>query len=396
MLTTGSLCTGIKGAEVALELMGLEPDLRWYSEIDPDACKLLALRAPGVPNLGNLKEVAWERIEPVEALTAGYPCQPFSSAGKRGGVDDPRHLWPWIHCALRVLRPRFVFLENVAAHLSLGFDTVLADLAASGFDARWTTFRAAEVGGCHGRDRLFIVATDASRSGERSIAGVPRRNEAEHAGGGRRTVTSLSVMAKQSHVVGEMTNDLLPTPTARDGKGQSLPSRGGGLALPDVTKLLPTPGASGGGLARNETANRTNPDSQHHSGTTLADVAVLDTWGKYASAIGRWAAVMGRPAPSPTDSEGRLSPLLVEWMMGYAEGWVTDSGVSKTGQLRLLGNSIVPLQAATAWAHLLGLEVSIEERERELLPTPRTSDSNGAGKHGAGGLDLRTTVLTCL
>jgi DNA (cytosine-5)-methyltransferase 1 len=156
----GSLCTGILGAELAFTMMGLEPDLRWYSEIDPHARKVLARRVPDVPNLGDLKVIEWESVEPVDALVAGYPCQPFSHAGNRKGTDDPRHLWPWIACALRVLRPRYAFFENVAAHLGLGFDEVLSDLAAFGFDAEWTTLRASDVGACHQRDRLFIVATD--------------------------------------------------------------------------------------------------------------------------------------------------------------------------------------------------------------------------------------------
>lgn len=107
------------------------------------------------------------------------------------------------------------------------------------------------------------------------------------------------------------------------------------------------------------TANRSNPDSAHHSGTTLADVAVLDTWGKYAPAVERWAAIVGRPAPAPTDDGGRLSGAFVEWMQGYAEGWVTDPelNISRTGQLRCLGNAIVPLQAAAAWSHLLGMDM---------------------------------------
>lgn len=157
-MRTGSLCTGILGAELALSMMGLEPELVWYSEIDKDACKVLAQRVPDVPNLGNLKEIDWATVEPIAALTAGYPCQPFSHAGKRGGTDDPRHLWPWVRDAVRILRPRLVFLENVAGHLSLGFDTVLGDLAEIGFDAEWTTLRASDVGACHRRDRLFIVA----------------------------------------------------------------------------------------------------------------------------------------------------------------------------------------------------------------------------------------------
>ena len=183
-MKVGSLCTGILGAELALTMMGLEPDLRWYSEIDPHACKVLARRVPDVPNLGDLKVIEWERVEPVDALVAGYPCQPFSHAGNRKGTDDPRHLWPWIACALRVLRPRYAFFENVAAHLGLGFDEVLSDLAAIGFDAEWTTLRASDVGACHQRDRLFIVATDTLQPGGRKDTGAARRHEAEHGGGG--------------------------------------------------------------------------------------------------------------------------------------------------------------------------------------------------------------------
>lgn len=182
MTTVGSLCTGILGAELALDLMGLEPDLRWYSEVDKDACKLLAARAPSAPNLGDLTKVDWSVVEPVEVLTAGYPCQPFSLAGRRRGTADERHLWPHIRDAIGVLGPRLVLLENVAAHASLGGPTVVGELAALGYCVRWTALRAADVGACHGRNRLFIAA-DASSLGERPDARVPRSDEATDAGG---------------------------------------------------------------------------------------------------------------------------------------------------------------------------------------------------------------------
>jgi hypothetical protein len=94
--------------------------------------------------------------------------------------------------------------------------------------------------------------------------------------------------------------------------------------------------------------------SEHPDGVTLADVAYSDTWGKYAPAITRAELVAGRPAPAPTE-DGKLSPRFVEWMMLYPEGWITGLGISRTGQLRALGNAIVPLQAAKAWGSLLGL-----------------------------------------
>lgn len=103
----------------------------------------------------------------------------------------------------------------------------------------------------------------------------------------------------------------------------------------------------------------------------------MTDWGKYAPAIERWAEVIDRPAPEPTDDKGRLNPELVEWMMGYPEGWT--EGVSRTGQLKALGNAIVPHQAAAAWGHLLGFNVATHAHTHtHLLGTPRVSSSGMA------------------
>jgi len=79
-----------------------------------------------------------------------------------------------------------------------------------------------------------------------------------------------------------------------------------------------------------------------------------DKWGQYAPAIARWEAVLGRPAPAPTETTTkgtqRLSPRFVEWMMGLPEGWVTGRGLSRPEQLKCLGNGVVPQQAAAATA----------------------------------------------
>jgi hypothetical protein len=158
--------------------------------------------------------------------------------------------------------------------------------------------------------------------------------------------------------------------------------------------MLPTPQAHdqrGGKTPEQVEAMR------QRTGAGVSNLNEVIDWGQYEPAIRRWADVFGEDAPAPTDDEGRLNPDLVRWMMGYPAGWV--DGISRTAQLRCLGNAIVPLQAATAWAHLLGIGIQTAERERErerLLPTPRTSDANGAGEHGTGGPDLRTVVTQCL
>ena len=157
MLTVGSLFSGIGGIDLGLERTGHFRTI-WFSEIDPYANRVLAKHWPNVPNLGNVKEINFGRIERPDVLVGGYPCQPFSTAGKRQGENDPRHLWPECLRALRILRPRYALFENVRGHVSLGFSRVLADLASIGFNAEWQVIPAAAIGAPHKRDRLFIVA----------------------------------------------------------------------------------------------------------------------------------------------------------------------------------------------------------------------------------------------
>lgn len=155
----GSVCTGYGGLDMAtLAVFGGR--LAWVSDVDPGPGALLAHHHPDVPNLGDLKTVDWHAVPRVDIFTAGYPCQPFSNAGKRLGIDDPRHLWPWIAYAVAVLRPRIVVLENVASHLGKGFDIVAEDLAALGFGVEWTLLRASDIGAAHKRERLFVVAAN--------------------------------------------------------------------------------------------------------------------------------------------------------------------------------------------------------------------------------------------
>ena len=157
MTTIGSVCTGYGGLDMAVRAV-FGGELLWWSDIDPGPIAAMNHHHPTVPNLGDLKAVHWHAVPRVDVFTAGYPCQPFSNAGKRLGLDDPRHLWPWIAYAVAVLRPRIVVLENVAAHLSRGFRTVAEDLAALGYRFDWTLVRASDVGAPHRRERLFVVA----------------------------------------------------------------------------------------------------------------------------------------------------------------------------------------------------------------------------------------------
>jgi DNA (cytosine-5)-methyltransferase 1 len=133
--------------------------LAWYAETDPHAGTVLAARWPGVANLGDIREIDWDSVAPVDVLTAGFPCQDISNAGKRVGITGPHSsLWTCVADAVRHLRPGLVFVENVAALLRRGLDVVEADLAEIGYDTRWLCLRASDIGAAHRRDRLFLLA----------------------------------------------------------------------------------------------------------------------------------------------------------------------------------------------------------------------------------------------
>ena len=155
-LTVGSLFSGIGGLDLGLERAGMR--VIWQSEIDPYASRVLKKHWPEVVNHGNIKEINWQEIERPDVICGGYPCQPFSTAGKRRGEEDPRHLWPWVKQAISELRPRYAILENVRGHLSMGGLSVIGELAAIGYDAEWRVVSAASVGANHRRDRIIIVA----------------------------------------------------------------------------------------------------------------------------------------------------------------------------------------------------------------------------------------------
>jgi DNA (cytosine-5)-methyltransferase 1 len=164
-LTVGSLFSGIGGIDLGLERAGMT--VKWQSEIDPYCCQILKKHWPDIPNLGDIKTVDWSTVEPVDLIAGGYPCQPFSTAGKRQGENDPRHLWPYFRDAVSAIRPRFALLENVTGHLSMGGTTVIGELAEIGYDCEWQLVSAASIGAPHRRQRLFIVAYPNSQGRQR-------------------------------------------------------------------------------------------------------------------------------------------------------------------------------------------------------------------------------------
>lgn len=149
--------SGAGGLDLAVEQV-FDARTVWHCELDTAASKVLAHRWPGVPNHRDITATDWTSVEPVDIICGGWPCQPFSTAGKRKGADDERALWPYVARAVRVVRPRIVVLENVSAVLGPEFSRVANDLATLGYVGSWVCLRASDVGAPHRRERLFIVA----------------------------------------------------------------------------------------------------------------------------------------------------------------------------------------------------------------------------------------------
>jgi DNA (cytosine-5)-methyltransferase 1 len=482
-LRLGSLCSGYGGLDLAAEQV-LGAEAAWHCQYDPAdkhqyAARILA-RHWDVPNHGDITAVDWTRVEPVDVLTAGFPCQDVSSAGKRAGIAPGTRSGLWAHVARAIdaLHPSVVLIENVRGLLSarahshmepctwcLGdsdrkpalraLGAVLGDLATLGFDAEWQGLPASSVGAAHARFRVFVLAWPADTprprlqghrlpgrhagtdrlGGQRDRARDGRRHEpaphrlpAPHTQGlGEREPADQTLALAGGRDARPVTRGggLLPAPhTQGDGRHQGraeparqqrrpdTPLRGGGTAAhpqgerfgdtrpPGLGGLPPAPVAGrpapaadpdrsalrqqplnelrGGGapLARHPgPGTAADPDGGGREGRaaghrgepalTLADADGPDVaWGPYTAAVHRWAAVLGRPAPAPTDAQGRLAPVFVEWLMGLPPGWVTDTpSLPRSAQLKALGNGVVPQQAAAALRHLL---------DRADLPQPLT------------------------
>lgn len=290
----GSLCTGYGGLDLAVE-EHFNAETVWCAEFDKYASQVIKQRF-NIPNYGNIKEIDWSSLEPIDILTAGYPCQPFSHAGYRKGTDDERHIFPYILEAISILRPRWVVLENVRGHLTLGLKEVLAGLTSVGYNARWQVVRAADAGAPHQRARLFIVAYPDSNACEES----------------RRTIRGVSS---------------------------------------ETTEIL---NRSDRTIHRSSDQDVSDSNDQHKSHNRQ-----VQKLGRRFTP--RCQMHMQEP-PDALDQDGKLNAVFVEYMMGLPVGWVTDTGLSRAQQLKMLGNGVVPQQAK------LALELSTEVIHRVHNP----------------------------
>jgi DNA (cytosine-5)-methyltransferase 1 len=444
-MKVGSLCTGYGGIELGLTLAGVAVDLRWWAEMDTALDVIPHMGNEWATNLGDITVVDWAQVERVDMITAGFPCQPTSSAGRQLGDADPRWLWPAVHRAISILLPDQVLLENVRNLISYDkgrlWAGILADLTRLGYDVRWLTLGACHVGAAHHRHRVFALARRRPATADHSTVeriatatcGAKHVNvptpTAMDAVGARNETARRSAGQDHQHAgttLGDFAR-LLPSPMARDGDGRGegdltyweargaerdtvgalgaavalLPSptasdhsgaghaatRDGGANLRTTITLLPTPRATDGVNG--------GPGQRGVSGDLAMSSAVQpEHWGRFGAAVARQAELFG-PPPAPTEPNRsgapRLSAAFAEWLMCIPAGHVT-AYLPRAAALKAIGNGVCPPQLAAAYRLLADIS-SPTERGPAIMPSKAETEAQAVNAQRARDQALAQSAL---
>lgn len=371
-----SLCAGYGGLDLGLKLALGEARLQTvcYVEREASAAATLVARmedemldqAPVWDCLETFDGSAWRGA--VDIVSAGFPCQPWSCAGRREGTGDARWLWPSVFRIIVDLGAPLAFLENVPGLVSgHGLEYVLSDLASAGFDAEWGHFTAAEVGASHRRARVFILAYASQfcqREPDTEACPQPRNDpwSVGCSGGGNMGNAANRGQERQASMADR---------AGERGKGQRVPTGRGperkGTPNPDGadTPMADTEDADGrAGSTEFETTNECGwrghcSDCRSVGNAERAgcrQVSGVESSAGWADSI----ELRGFPLfpPSPEDELAwaevlRARPQLAPAPPQSVLRGVADGAPGRVDRVRMLGNGVVPLQAAYAFRALL-------------------------------------------
>ena len=320
-----SFCTGYGGLELGIGRAGV--DVRIICNVEIEAfvqanlvAKIEEGRMDNAPIWTDLKTFpAREFRGKVHGLIGGYPCQPFSSAGKRKGEEDPRHLWPYILKHVRTIRPLWCFFENVQGHATMGLWRVLSDLEEEGYRCAFGIFSAEEVGACHQRKRVFILARLGNPASER-----PHRG-------------SENCACEQSEVLGEGLESDGELAHPASGQPRQSQARNGGQDT--------------GGGSEEELGDTASEGLEGRAGKSVQRGSEGLACTDGGSASTPWPARPGEEQyeweePRVTEAQSELGGTID----GSARG--VDAITNRVDRLRLLGNGVVNQCAELAWRTL--------------------------------------------
>ena len=359
-----SLCSGAGGLDLGLAIA--IPGYRAVGHVERETYAAATLVAR-MEDASLDQAVVWDDVGTfdgrpwrgaVDIVTAGYPCQPFSVAGKRRGADDPRHLWPHVARIIGEVEPPFVFLENVAHHLRLGFPEVASGLVGMGYRLAAGLFTAAEVGAPHKRERLFILAIregdeladparllwhpvewrepDGTAAALADATGQRQREPADEADAVAGSGSARDEPLRRRPRCGRRRRPTASAAGAASGSDEK--------GLDRMARDWPTPMANDG--CKPSAGNRRTADLTHASRMWMTPTARDHKDG--ATTLGEHAGERPAWPPGPGDADGwerylRAAPDLEPAVRRGADGLA-----HRVDRLRLCGNGVVPLVAAHA------------------------------------------------
>lgn len=338
-----SLCSGGGGLELGLRIA--EPRYRTVCYVERESYAAAALvarmadaaldQAPIWDDVATFDGRPWRGI--VDILSAGYPCQPFSTAGRRLGSDDPRHLWPHVARIVGECRPAAVFLENVPNHLRLGFRQVVDELGSMGYRVAAGLFAAEEVGASHERLRLFALAhaTDIRCGAE----GYDQPG------------------SEQQPYPGQCSGDVANAESEfRWGEQQAPGAWSGRTGL----------GGDGSVMAFSGSSRLAIPEQPEQSGAAECAVAERSAASEFCGAL------LPLTAPGP-DSAIWPRILDLDSTLEPAFRRMADGMAHRVDRLRLTGNGVVPLAGALAYRTLCAALATGDRTEWAVAPIRRAA-----------------------
>jgi len=345
-----ALCAGGGGLEIGIGLLlgngdGSLDDHRTvcYVEGEAYAASVLVSKmetgqlhpAPIWSDLRTFNGRVWH--QKVDLISAGFPCQPFSVAGSNLGTEDPRHLWPHVARIISEVRPSVIILENVPGVLVHAGAIVAGDLAEMGYDSSWGLVRAADAGAHHRRERWFCTAIRSDSYITRGRSGEGSEQPTGHLPG----PPVADICSSLSNANGP------PCEEGEPRRGSTgIPEEGGGIPIKDGRDDRDEPGRCGQALPHTDGKSKPNK-SQHDPKDPGLPRNVADS-----------RCITSQSQASRGFSTESFLACARRYREAGTKSWPSESGLGRVvdgvahwmDRLRLLGNGVVPQQAALAIA----------------------------------------------
>jgi DNA (cytosine-5)-methyltransferase 1 len=315
------LFSGIGGFALAAHWAGYATEV--FCERDEYCTKILKKHWPDVPVVADIFQFDGSAYRGADLLTGGFPCQPYSCAGKRGGDSDDRALWPEMRRVIAEARPRWIVAENVPGLIGMALDGVLSDLEGEGYEVETVVLPACAVNAPHRRDRVWIVAHAAfgsdqssqSRASQRALSGRDEKSDGDVAD------PSFILFDGSGDTRQEWRNELTDGGQVLAHARDPRPSRSGSDAQPEGTQQQPGDG---------------HPETPGTVAHAYREPLGRATESRRQRDRGQFIAGLGRVAdglPARLDGHFAREPAIPRVATGVP---------NRTARLKALGNAIVP------------------------------------------------------